>query len=89
MKKFITVVSGLVTGCTPFYAEAWNPLNGVMTEITKAIGGASFIAGAIMGAGFLLAIWFIARWIKQHFKLALLLCAVAAAIGLLLIGIKM
>jgi len=88
MKKFILSVSGLLTSCTPFNA-AWNPLDAVLGELTKAIGGASFIAGAVLMAAFLISVWVIGGYIRRNWKIALLLCAVAAAIGLLLIGIKM
>jgi len=59
----------------------------ILKELGAYLNGASFVAGAVFMAGFLISAWVIGTYIKRHWKTVLLLSAAAGGLGLLLLGV--
>ena len=62
-------------------------LNSIAQELAKYLNHSAFIAGVVCGLGLAAAVYFIGRYIEQHWKTVLLVCAVIVAVSMLLIAI--
>lgn len=60
----------------------------VLKELGSALNSAAFLAGGVSGIALTIAVLVIGSYITSHWNTALLFCAITAAAGLLLIGLR-
>lgn len=87
MKKYLLSLSPLLLGgCTPFYGMNWNPFD--FSTLAQYANLAQLIIGAILGAGIIIALILIYKFLRDHWKGILIGCAALTAISLFLLAIK-
>lgn len=62
-------------------------LNSIAQELAKYLNHSAFIAGVVCGLGLAAAVYFIGRYIEQHWKTVLLVCAILIAISMFIMAI--
>lgn len=62
-------------------------LNSIVQELAKYLNHSAFIAGVVCGLGLAAAVYFVGKFIEQHWKTVLLICAVLIAVSMFLIAI--